>query len=109
MMHIGKDTMLLTGTTKKMSKRKRENLKKIKRTLKNGLIIKAPVLRIPTGKSKKLTDVWLTQDYIPELLDIIKKKKLSLKNIKTMDEGHIKITFHDPRHATLFGLHYEKI
>ena len=55
-----------------MSKRKRENLKKIKRTLKNGLIIKAPVLRIPTGKSKKLTDVWLTQDYIPELLDIIK-------------------------------------
>ena len=92
-----------------MSKRKRENLKKIKRPLKNGLIIKAPVLRIPTGKSKKLTDVWLTQDYIPELLDIIKKKKLSLKNIKTMDEGHIKITFHDPRHATLFGLHYEKI
>ena len=55
-------------------------IKKIKRTLKNGLIIKAPVLRIPTGKGKKLTNVWLSQDYIPELLKIIKKKKLSLKN-----------------------------
>ena len=65
-----------------MSKRKRENLKKIKRTLKNGLIIKAPVLRIPTGKSKKLTDVWLTQDYIPELLDIIKKNKPSIQKIE---------------------------
>lgn len=91
-----------------MSKRKKEKLKKIKKTLKDGLIIRAPVLKIPTGKRGKPTDVWLTQDFLPELLDIIKKKKLSLKNITTMEEGHIKITFHDPRHATLFGLHYEK-
>jgi hypothetical protein len=91
-----------------MSKRKRENLKRIKRTLKNGFIIKAPVLKIPTGKSGKPIDVWLTQEYLPQLLDLIKEKKLSLKEIQTMDGGHIKITFHDPRHATLFGLHYEK-
>ena len=84
--------------------RKRKKVKKHK----DSITIKAPFLLLPSNKGSKKEPVWLTHDYLPQLIELIKSKDLSLKEIQTLPKGQIKISFHDPRHTTLFGLHYDK-